>query len=176
MYRDVSRDEIYPKLGDFWTRHGFYVSQIQPYYLYGQSYQERIGLRREFYLFLEERDGDTYVNLHLFARITETGMVGGLAAAVIAWPVAIVGGAISYHEYEKDANSLMYYFWSFMEELTNKKSEIPTKPPEPPKTKQFTEERPSTEKLEKLKTNTCKKCGALLPKDWKACPYCGKSL
>jgi hypothetical protein len=173
MYRGVIKDKILPEVTDFWSKQGFYVSQISPYYLYGQSYYERIGLRREFYLYIDEKDGDTYINLHFFAKITDTGTIGGLAAAVIAWPVAVVGGAISYHEYEKEASSLMYHFWMHLDKFTDQPSKVPSKMPEPPAP---IKESPAPEKIEKASTVPCSDCGALLPPSWKACPYCGESV
>jgi hypothetical protein len=173
MYKGIKKDKIYKEITDYWSSQGFYVNQISAYYLFGQSYYERIGLRREFYLYLEEKDGDTHINLHFFAKITDTGTIGGLAAAVIALPVAVVGGAISYHEYEKDANSLMYHFWSHLDKITHQPSKIPSQAPKPPSQ---IKETPSPDKIEKVSTEACAECGALLPPSWKACPYCGKPV
>jgi hypothetical protein len=134
VYKGVKTNKIYPQICDFWTRQGFYVTQISPVQIQGESYQSNIGLRREFYLHLNEQKDSTYFDLTFRARVTDTGAVGGAAAAVIFWPAAVVGGALSYSEYEKDANSMMYNFWNFVNHITNKKGELPpgAVPPTPP--------------------------------------------
>jgi hypothetical protein len=216
-YKNVKRDDIYPKVCDFWARQGFYVAQLSPFQIRGESYHQKIGLRREFYLRLDEQDGNTYIDLQFQAKISDEGAVGGVAAAVIFWPVAVVGGALSYSEYEKEANSLMYNFWIFVDQLTNQRGELPPgwRPPEPslfsspapqpgppPPNRQYYQQHPLDQKQEPPKDNKvkedknptdtdiksstppeelspsketapCKNCGALLPNNWKACPYCG---
>jgi hypothetical protein len=215
MYKNVKRDDIYPKVCDFWARQGFHVAQLSPFQIRGESYHQKIGLRREFYLRLDESDGNTYIDLQFQARISDEGAVGGVAATVIFWPVAVVGGALSYSEYEKEANNLMYNFWIYVDQLTNQRGELPpgwrppepsffsspTPPPPPPQpTQQYNQphpldqkrDQPDVDKVEKSKTSTesktstppkelspsqetapCGSCGALLPNNWKACPYCG---
>lgn len=169
MYKGVKREKVYPQICDFWSRQGFYVGQVSPFQISGESFHQNIGLRREFYLRLDEHEGDTYIDLQFRAKISDEGVVGGVAAAVIFWPVAVVGGALSYSEYEKDANNLMYSFWGYVDQITDQRGEAPTgvaptTPPAPPPG-----QRPPSQD-----TEYCTECGALLPKEWKACPYCGK--
>jgi hypothetical protein len=187
-------------------------------------------LKREFFLTLNQQKEDTHVDLRVNAKITDEGMVGGVAAAVIVWPVALVGGALSYNEYEKDANTMIYNFWGFVNQLTDQEGSIPPgwhpsgQPPPPPpgyyapppppprdqpastpphepsaphdpstqpkkpkqdKASKSTKKKARTTEIdtgaeppEKLQpsdgTMSCKECGALLPMNWRACPYCGK--
>jgi hypothetical protein len=167
MYNNVKRQDLYPQVCDYWARLGFYVGQISPFQIRGESFHSNIGLRREFYLRLDEQNDVTYVDLMFRARITDAGAIGGAAAAVLFWPVAVVGGAVSYTEYENDARNLMFNFWGFMDQIANQKGNVasgytPPPPPEPPVEPEQADNVP------------CKECGALLPKNWKACPYCGK--
>jgi hypothetical protein len=161
MYKGVKRDQIYRQICDFWARQGFYVSQISPFQIQGQSYYQKIGLRREFYLRIDEHEDATYIDLSLSANITDEGLIGGAAAALIFLPVAVVGGALSYNEYETDARNLMGSFWGFVDNIS-KTNGVFTQPPgapmPPPKT---------------APTMYCPGCGALIPQNWKACPYCG---
>jgi hypothetical protein len=163
MYEGVSKSQIYPEICDFWARQGFCVAQLSQFNIHGQSYHQKIGLRREFTLWIYEEGGKIYINLQLQARITDEGLVGGAAAAVIFWPVAVVGGALSYSEYEQEAKNLMASFWNHMNQITGKSSVPVQSPPPPPSVPQ-----PSQE------TVPCQGCGALLPKTWRACPYCGR--
>jgi len=164
MYEGVKREDIYQQICDFWTRQGFYVAQISPFHIQGQSYHQKIGLRREFFLRMDEHQNNTYIDLQLQA-ITDEGVIGGAAAAIIFWPVAVVGGALSYSEYENDANALMGSFWVFVDQITNKRGTFAhaPQPPQPPQPQpQFYE------------TVTCQGCGAIIIKNWKACPYCAR--
>lgn len=166
MYQGVRRDQIYTQVCDFWARSGFYVAQISPYHVRGESYHQKIGLKREFYLRLDEHEGNTYMDLQFSAKITDEGMVGGAAAAIIFLPVALVGGALSYTEYEDDARKLMGSFWAYADQITNVRgvmAQLPTPPPP--------QVYPQTQK-----TVPCSGCGALVMADWKACPYCGGNL
>ena len=162
MYQGVEREHIYPQICDFWARHGFYVAQMSPFQIQGQSYHQKIGLRREFHLRMDELQGSTYLDPQFQAKISDEGLVGGAVAAVIFLPVAVVGGAISYSEYEDDAKNLMGSFWAFVDQLTNTRS-IPAHAPAP------------TPPLQPQETLPCQGCGALLPTNWKACPYCGRA-
>ena len=119
LYRGVKRESVYPQVCDFWARNGFYVAQVSPYHIRGESYHSKIGLKREFELRLDEQGGDTYADLHFAAKITDTGLIGGAVAAVIFWPVALVGGAISYSDYEGDANNLMGSFWAYLDQVAS---------------------------------------------------------
>lgn len=161
VYNGVSRDQIYPQICNFWRNQGFYVSQVSPYQIQGQSYYSKIGLKREFFLRLDEIDGNTHLDLMVNAKITDMGLIGGVAAAVIFLPVAAVAGAFSYTEYESDAKNLMGSFWNYVAQTTNVGGQYA--PPQTPWTP------PSQSEI----MVTCEGCGALLPESWKACPYCG---
>jgi len=129
MYPGVARKDIYPQVCRFWAEHGFYVSQISPFEIQGQSYHQRIGLRREFFLRLNEAEGTSYIELNFTARITDEGMLGGVAATIIFFPVALVGGALSYHEYKKEATDLMERFWAFVDQVTSTRGSPVQAPP-----------------------------------------------
>ena len=171
VYKDIARADIYESACVWWGTQGFYVTRVGPYHVRGVSYYSKIGLRREFDLFLNEAEGGTTLDLTFRAQITDEGLVGGAVAAVLVWPVAVVGGAISYHEYEKEARQLMYYFWQFMDQEAGVPGAVatPTTPPPvpPPPPPQPPAAAPNV---------PCGECGALLHPDWKACPYCGERL
>jgi hypothetical protein len=164
MYQGVKRDQIYQQICDFWARQGFYVWQISPFQIQGQSYHQKIGLRKDFFLRMDEHENTTYIDLSLRASITEEGMIGGGAAAILFWPVAVVGGAMSYSEYENDARNLLGSFWGFVDSISKIQGVWATAPqaqPQPPQV---------------APTIPCKGCGAIIPQNWKACPYCGNPM
>lgn len=148
----VRREEIWVKAWDWWSRQGFRVEQTGPYRARGSSFYGRIGLRREFALAIDEAGPNTNVDLSFNASLTDEGLVGGAVAAVLFFPVAVVGGAISYTEYETDAQNLMAAFWQYLFASAGRgpSSGVPVPPP------------------------PCTGCGSALLPDWRVCPYCGR--
>ncbi len=147
--------ELWPKVWDWWSRQGFQLSQSGPTSMRGTSFYSNIGLRREFWLVLSEAPNGANVDLSLDAQITDEGLVVGAVSAVVFWPVAVVGGALSYSEYETDARNLMIAFWQFLyaaPAAPGVAASGPTTVPPP-----------------------CAGCGAAMLPDWKVCPYCGRA-
>ena len=147
--------DLWPKVWDWWSRSGFQLAQSGPTSMRGTSYYSNIGLRREFWLILSDAAGGTNVDLSLNAQITDEGLVVGAVSAVVFWPVAVVGGALSYSEYETDARNLMIAFWQFLYAPASPSGTAtpgPTTVPPP-----------------------CAGCGAALLPDWKVCPYSGRA-
>ncbi len=148
----IRRDDLWTKAWDWWSRQGFHLAQTGPYRFHGTSYYERIGLRREFDLVIDEVAGGSSVDLSFRASLTNEGLVLGAVTAVLLFPVAVVGGAVSYTEYETDARNLMAAFWQQMSIAVGKPSgSVPN-----------------------LTPSACAGCGGGLLPDWKVCPYCGR--
>ena len=148
----MRRDEIWSRGWEWWSRQGFRLEQMGPYRARGTSFYGRIGLRREFTLAVDEVSGGAGADLSFRASLTEEGLVGGAVAAVLFFPVAVVGGAISYTEYETDARNLMAAFWQYLQ-ATGGRGPATAMP---------------------VPTPACTGCGAALLPDWKVCPYCGQ--
>jgi hypothetical protein len=149
----VSRDDLWAKAWDWWTRQGFALTKTRPYRCHGASFYARIGLRREFDLILDEANGGCNVDLTFRAVLTQEGLIAGAVAAVVLWPIAVLGGAVSYSEYEADARNLLLAFWQFVTANAGERSTSQPPPMPPP----------------------CKGCGSGLLPDWKVCPYCGRA-
>ena len=81
---------------------------------------------------------------------TEEGLIVGAMTAVLLLPVAVLGGAVSYSEYEMDARNLILAFWQNVSPSPGASGiQAPAMPP------------------------PCKGCGSALLPDWKVRPYCG---
>ncbi len=156
----LKASELWPRAWDWWGRQGFQLAQTGPTSLHGTSFYSRIGLRREVWVVLSEAPNGTNADVAVNAQLTDEGLVGGAVAAVLLWPVAVVGGAVSYSEYEADARNLMLAFWQYADALSRPAGPSPagTQPAvQPP-----------------LPT-PCAGCGASMLPDWKVCPYCGRA-
>lgn len=161
--------DVWAKTWDWWQRAGFALYHVGPNHFTGASYYSNLGLRREVEVRLTEANGALYVDLGFRARITDEGAVGGAVAAVVFFPVAAVGGAVSWSQYESDANNLMWSFWQFLAQATGKPSQILGLSPLPyGQPYAVTPPPPATPAA-----RACAKCGAGMAADWKACPYCG---
>lgn len=148
--------DLWPKVWEWWSRQGFQLTKTGPSSIHGTSFYSRIGLRREFWLVLSDAANGSNVDLSLDAQITDEGLVLGAVSAVVFWPVAVVGGAVSYSEYETDARNLMLAFWQYLDSIGAPAGARPSVAPQVP--------------------SPCPGCGAALLPDWKVCPYCGRRL
>jgi hypothetical protein len=146
------RDDLWRQVWDWWARQGFRLSKTGPYRFHGSSFQSNIGLRREFDLALSEEQNGTVIDLSISAKLTDEGLVLGAVAAVAFLPVAVVGGALSYTQYETDAVNLTKGFWQYVDSLS----------------------RPVTARRVPASPQSCAGCGATMSPDWKVCPYCGR--
>ncbi len=167
----VKAADVWPKAWDFWQRAGFALYNVGPNHFTGSSFYSKIGLSREIELRLQEANDAVYVDMSFRARFTEAGVVGGAAAAILFWPVAVVGGAISWSEYENEATALLANFWHYLWQASGKPSQIlfasappfgqpyAVMPPPPPAS---------------TVAKVCQKCGAAMAAEWKVCPYCGQ--
>lgn len=163
--------DVWPKAWDWWQRAGFALAHVGPNHLTGASVYSKIGLRREVELHLQEANDALYVDLAFRARLTDGGAIGGAVAAVVFWPVAAVGGALSWSEYENEANALFRNFWYFLWHSTGKPSQILYVAAPPFGTPYGVTPAPVF-----VATRACSKCGAGLASDWKTCPYCGQAV
>ncbi len=149
----LRRDDVWTKAWGWWGRQGFQLTQTGPYRFHGSSFYARIGLRREFDAILDDADGGTNVDLTMSAQITDEGLVAGAVTAALVLPVAVLGGALSYSEYETDARNLILAFWQFL-------SMAPAG---------------VARRMASTISPACKGCGAALLPDWKVCPHCGRN-
>src|SRR5712692_11286531 len=149
----LHRDDVGAKSWDWWGSQGSHLAKTGPYRFHGSSYYSRIGLRREFDLIVDDVPGGCNVDLTFSATITDEGLIAGAVTAVLLLPVAVLGGAVSYSEYETDARNLILAFWQYLS------------PTAAGVAKSMTSAMPAP----------CKGCGAALLPDWKVCPYCGRA-
>ncbi|HLB67180.1 MAG TPA: zinc ribbon domain-containing protein [Thermoplasmata archaeon] len=148
----VRREDMWTMAWDWWARQGFQLTKTGPYRFHGASFYARIGLRRESDLIIDEASGGCTIDLSLRATLTQEGLIVGAVAAVLLLPVAVLGGAVSYSEYETDARNLSLAFWQYVSAPPGAPSAGPAPVMPPP----------------------CKGCGSALLPDWKVCPYCGR--
>jgi hypothetical protein len=151
---NLRRDDLWNRLWDWWSQRGFQLSKTGSYRFHGSSFHSNIGLRREFDLALSEDSAGTTVDLNVNAKITDEGMVLGAVSAVVFWPAAVVGGALSYTEYESDAANLMRAFWQYLDSHSTPGTATARRVP--------------------VAAKPCEGCGSAMLPEWKVCPHCGR--
>ena len=164
----VKAADVWAKAWDWWQRAGFALYHVGPNHFTGASYYSKIGLRREVEVRMQETNDALYIDVAFRAQITTEGAVGGAVAAVVFWPVAAVGGAVSWSEYENEANALMGNFWHYLWQATGKPSQVLGLVPLPYGTPYAVTPPPTTSFAK-----ACARCGAGLAAEWKTCPHCG---
>jgi len=165
----VKAADVWAKVWDWWQRSGFALYHVGPNHFTGSSYYSKIGLTREIEVRLQEANEAVYIDVAFRARITEAGAVGGAAAAVLFLPLAVVGGALSWSEYDTEARALLANFWHYLWQLTGKPSQMlfATTPP-------FGTPYPVAPPPAPPAGRACARCGGGLAPEWRVCPYCGQ--
>jgi hypothetical protein len=111
-------EKLFPYVCDYWRVQGFNISQPEHYHLHGEHFRSTLGLRRICDVYLREAQGYVYIDSSFRAKLTDEGTVAGTAAAILFFPAAVVGGAISYSEYEEDANRMLWGFWNYTQTVS----------------------------------------------------------
>ena len=114
VYPKADARVIHAHAFKWWQTQGFALSEMGPGQFVGSS-ASRYGLQREATVTVRDLGEQTLVELRVRAHITDEGVIAGGLALVLLWPVAVVGGAVSYARYEEDAINLMSTFWRALE-------------------------------------------------------------
>lgn len=157
--KGITKEQAMQASAWFWRSRQFGVSFASPYYLQATQFQSKLGLRQSVDVRANDEGDSVGVDISFSAELTDEGAVVGAVGAVLVLPAAAIVGAVSYTEYENDAQRLMAEFWSHL--YSHPKS------PEPPAG-------PSPE--EGSAGRVCPGCGAKQESDAKFCKYCGSRL
>lgn len=140
----ANMEKLFPYVCDYWRVQGFNISQPTPYNLHGEHYRSTLGLRRICDVYLREHQGYVYIDAAFRAQLTDEGAVAGTAAAILFFPAAVVGGAISYAEYEDDANRMLWGFWNYAQTVSTSLTANAGAPPPQYVYSKFSEPPPGT--------------------------------
>ncbi len=113
MYNGIKADRLYAPICDYWSKQGFSVSRMSPYRIQGETFDSQIGLRRKFAVNVHEHEGNTYMDIEVQAKATDLGLIGGVLVAIICWPIALIGGAVSYSKYDNEASEDLGMFLNY---------------------------------------------------------------
>jgi hypothetical protein len=158
----------------FWRSRQFGVNFTSPYSLHGEQYYSKLGLRQSIDVYATEEGKNAGVDLSFSAELTDAGGVAGLAGAVIWLPLTVAVGAVSFIQYENDAQRLMLDFWSYLESFP--KNEKPPEGPAPIPSWAQTSPQAVGAAGGAQAIKDCPLCGAKIDSDSVFCKHCGTRL
>lgn len=98
----------------FWGARGYQLQQTGPASFQGRSFHSKIGIHRVVDVTVLPSGANTTVNLRYRADVRPEVAAGGVVVAVLLLPVAAVGAAVSWHEYETDWSRERWEYWNFL--------------------------------------------------------------
>lgn len=158
----------------FWRSREFGVSFSGPYSLWGAQYYSRLGLRQQLSVWVADEAGGAGVDISLSAELTDEGTAIGIVGAVLVLPLTVAVGAVSYIEYENDANRLIAEFWSYLHAFPGN-PKPPSGPAQPPSWAKGQAAQPAGP-APSATARTCPSCGVAADADAKFCKGCGTKL
>jgi len=160
----------------FWRSRNFGVNFTAPYSVHGEQFYSKLGLRQMIDVWTADEAQMVGVDVSFSAELTDVGAVAGVAGLIILWPVALVGGAVSYMEYENDAQRLMSEFWSYLNSF-QKNPQPPSAPAPLPTWAQGQQPLQTPVPAQSAApAKECAKCAGKNDLDSKFCKYCGEKL
>jgi hypothetical protein len=193
--------DLFPFVCDYWRVQGFQVSQPVELQMRGEHFRPKLGLRRVCDARLRESGGSTTVEVSFGAEITTEGAVVGAAAAMVFLPIALVGGAFSWAEFDSEATSMLggfrQYTYAVALALHEKRPApapfaVPSRyydpfdlsPPPAAPAPASLQARPEPAAVAtpvsppaprpSHPASACAHCGAPVHPVWRACPTCGE--
>ena len=163
----------------FWRSRNFGLNFTSPYSVHGEQFYSKLGLRQAIDVWAADEAQHVEVHVSFSAELTDMGAVAGVAGLIILWPVALVGGVVSYVEYENDAQRLMNEFWSYLNAFPKNPQAPPTPAPLPAWAAGQAPQQPSYQQAAPPPppaTKECPKCAGKNDLDSGYCKHCGAKL
>jgi hypothetical protein len=110
----ITKEQAMQGASWYWRSRNFGVTFSSPYNFYGSQFYSKLGLRQSVSVYAVPEGSEVAIDLSLSAELTDEGAVVGVLGAVILLPVTVAVGAVSYVEYENDAQRLIADFWGYM--------------------------------------------------------------
>ncbi len=129
-YQAPTAQEIHAVSWAFWSQRGYGLRATGPLSFQGRSFQSHIGIHRVVDVNVLSAGTDSVLQLRYRADVREDAAIGGAVVAVLLLPVAAVGAAVSWHEYETDWSRERWEYWNYL--LTQGKAQVAPATPTPP--------------------------------------------
>ena len=168
----ITKEQVMQAAGWFWRSRQFGITYTTPFSLKGGQFYSKLGLRQSVDVYAVDDGQNTGVDITLSAELTDEGAVVGVVGALLVLPVTVAVGAVSYIEYENDAQRLMNEFWNYVYAFP-KNPVPPSGPSPPPSWVQGQTSQPAMQFTAPPQPKSCPSCKSSLDLDSKFCKYCG---
>lgn len=160
----------------YWRSRQFGINFTSTYALTGAQYYSKLGLRQRMSVVCFEMGQGVGVEVDFSAELTDEGAVVGAVGAILVLPVAVAVGAVSYFEYENDANRMLSDFWTYMSSYSSNfqppagpspvpawaQGQQPLSTPAPAPTSEAVSQCPNCRASAEPDSRYCKHCGTRL--------------
>jgi hypothetical protein len=113
-FPSTTKEEMVTRISEFLRQAQFHIDFSSPVQLHAEQYYQKLGLRRVMDVWVNESGPDTMVNIEFSATLGDAETAVGLVGAVLFLPLAVAVGAVSYLDYESDANALIQSLWNYV--------------------------------------------------------------
>lgn len=148
----MPREEVLTRTSEFLRQSQFHIDFASPVQLHAEQYYQKLGLRRVMDVWVSDAVPGTTVSIEFSATLGDAETAVGLVGAVLLLPLAVAVGAVSYIDYEADANALVQSLWGYL----------------------ASGQTPAGTALPMLRR--CGNCGLLLDADARFCKHCGAQV
>lgn len=168
----ITKDQAIQAASWYWRSRQFGVTFTSDFSLRGEQFYSKLGLKQSVDVWVRDEGQNTGIDLSFSASLTDEGAVVGVVGAVLLLPVTVAVGAVSYMEYESDAQRLMNDFWAYVYNFTKSPSP-PAGQPAPPL---WAGGQPAQPAAQPPPARTCASCGEHMDPDAKFCKMCGSKV
>jgi hypothetical protein len=144
-----SKEEAATRVSEFLRQAQFRFDFLSPFQIHAEQFYQKLGLRRVMDVWISDNGTGSTITVDFSATLGDTETAVGLVGAVLVLPLAVAVGAVSYLDYESDANRMMASLWSYL-------SSAPPAPETMPR--------------------RCGNCGLSLESDARFCRQCGAQV
>jgi hypothetical protein len=115
----------------FWQSVGYAIVPTSPQSFQGRSVQPRLGFHRVVDIGVFPVGAGGTIQTRFRAAVTDEGLGAGAVVGALLLPAAVIGGAVSWHEYEDDWRNARANFWAFLLSQARAQPTMPARPPVP---------------------------------------------
>ena len=171
---EMTKEEVMQAASYYWRFNNFGISFSSPYSMQGSQFYSKLGLRQAISIHLVDEGTSIGVDLSLSAELTDEGAAVGVIGALLILPVTVAVGAVSYIEYDNDAQRLMSGFWQYLYGF--KKNPVP--PSGQPYVPSWAQSQPTSQVAPQPAgvPRACPKCAAQVDSGDGFCKRCGARL
>ncbi len=110
----MTKEETVTRISEFLRQAQFRIDFASPVQLHAEQYYQKLGLRRVMDVWVNDSGPETVVSIDFSATLGDAETAVGLVGAVLFLPLAVAVGAVSYLDYESDANALIQSLWNYL--------------------------------------------------------------